>query len=136
MISAVIYNALVSLANGHIYPSAFPQPSVNGPGTVEATQSQPSWPAIRYTVIDAQNPATSCGTGTVDNDDTTVQIDVVAKTYGGMTTLRDQVIAALMATDPPCKRDNYFETKDTETKTHRAVLTYSFYASTPSGTSP
>lgn len=123
MISGVIFTALRSLVNDRCYPSKFEQPD----GTL------PPWPAIRYTVVNANNVPTICGTDDVDTDDTTVQIDVVAKTHGGMVTVRDQVITAMQATYPPCIRDSVFETWDTETKTHRCVLTYTFYASSAAG---
>lgn len=136
MISAVVYTALRALVNDRCYPSAFPQEDIAAPGVSTPALVKPTWPAIRYTLIDGSNDATICGTDTVDTDDTTIQIDVVALTYGAMVTLRDQVISALQATDPPCTRDGYFETKDPETKTHRGILTYRFFASSLGGVSP
>ncbi len=115
------------------YPSTFPQVAVATPGTTAATIDSPIWPAIRYTIISGFNGADICGTDTVDTDDTRVQIDVVAKGYGAMVTLRDQVIAALQTTFPPCTRDGYFETYDADTKTHRGVLDFVFYASAGGG---
>lgn len=134
MISGVIYSLLSPLvAGGRCTPSRFPQEEIGAPGTTPPSLSAPSWPAIRYTIISAVNEPTICGTDNVDTDDTRVQIDVVALTYGGMVTLRDSVINAFMGTTPPCIRNHYFETWDAETKTHRGVLDFTFYASSGSG---
>lgn len=136
MISGVIYSALQGLVNGRCNPSRIPQDAVGAPGTSAPALSAPVWPAIRYTIIDAQNEPTICGTDGVDTDDTRVQIDVIALTYGAMITLRDSVIAALANSDPPSFRDNYFETWDAETKTHRGILIFVFNASSAAGGSP
>lgn len=134
MISGVVYSLLSPLvAGGRCTPSRFRQEAIGAPGTTVPGLSAPSWPAIRYTIISGFNVPTICGTDTVDTDDTRVQVDVVDLTYGGMVTLRDSVINAFANTTPPCTRDNYFETWDAETKTHRGVLDFVFYASTGSG---
>lgn len=132
-VEAVIFAALRGLVFDRCYPSAFPQEDIAAPGVAAASLVKPTWPAIRYTITSGQNDATVCGTDDVRTDDTEVQIDVVALTHGGMVTLRDLVISALQATDPPCTREGYFETKDVPTKTHRGVLTYRFFASTAAG---
>jgi hypothetical protein len=54
---------------------------------------------------------------------------VVAKTYGAMIALRDQVIAALEDFDPPAARNGMLELTDSETKTKRTILLYQFYPS-------
>lgn len=136
MISGVVFTALRSLVNDRCYPSMFPQEDIPGPGTALVSQTRPTWPAIRYTIVDSLNEPTICGTNSRDTDSTVVQIDVVAVTYGAMVSLADQVIAALLSTYPPCVRDRYFETYDSETKTHRAILTYIFHASYSGGVSP
>jgi hypothetical protein len=136
MITGVLFTALRSLVSDRCYPSRFPQEDVAAPGTVAPALSSPTWPAIRCTVVDAEADPTICGTDTVDADNTTVQIDVVAQTHGAMITLRDQVIAALQSSDPPSTREGYLELWDAETKTHRGILTYQFHASTPGGVSP
>jgi hypothetical protein len=135
-VGAVIRTALRSLVNDRCYPNAFPQEDIAVPGTTVQATNKPTWPAIRYTLTDAQTDPTVYGTDTVDSDNSTVQIDVVALTYGAMISLRDQVIVAMMTTDPPCTREGYTELKDAETKTHRGILTYQFHASTPGGVSP
>jgi hypothetical protein len=138
MISGVVFEALRGLVNDRCYPSRLPQEDVATPGVAVAALNKPTWPSIRYTIVSGSNEGTICGTDTRETDDTIVQVDVVAQTHGAMTTLVDLVIAAMMSTTPPCIRDGggYIETWDPETKTHRGVLTYQFFASTPGGVSP
>jgi hypothetical protein len=119
MISGVVFTALRSLVADKCYPSAFPQ------------EPLPTWPAIRYTIVSEAPIEDLCGTDTVETDDVSVQVDAVARTYGAMIALRDQVITAMMALDPPAVRVGGFETYDEETKTHRAILDYVFYPSSP-----
>ena len=116
MIEGTIFTTLNGLVGGRCFPSRFPQ-----------EPELPTWPAIRYTTA---NDAVEdlCGTVGADVDDVRVQIDVVAKTHGGMLTLRDQVIAALRGVQ--CARQpGGFQTFDDETRTHRAVLFYLFQQS-------
>lgn len=130
MIGGVIFAALRGLVNDHCYPSRFPQPTVEGPGTESTTATGPSWPAIRYTVTGRFNDPSVCGTTGFADDEIDIQIDVVARTHGAMTTLCEEVDAQLRAqTDPPFTRENVFETWDAETRTHRGILTYKAYAS-------
>lgn len=118
MISAVVREALRGLVAGRCYPNTFPQaPAV------------PVWPSIRYSVISQQPVADICGTGDVSTDDTRIQVDIVAKTYGAAITLRDQVITAMVGLDPPAARDGGFEDYDAETETHRCTLDFIFCAS-------
>jgi hypothetical protein len=137
MISGVIFTALRALVNDRCYPLRFPQEDIAAPGTESAALVKPTWPAIRFTVVGSIADGTICGSDTMEADSTSVQIDVVAATYGAMVTLRDQVIVALQTTDPPSIRtDQYFELWDSETRTHRAILSYEFHASSPGGVSP
>lgn len=133
MISGVIFTALRSLVNDKCYPNTFPQELIEPPSTVMNNLPYPTWPAIRYQLVNASNDATICGTDNEDTDDTSYQIDVVARTYGAMKVLSTQVIAALEVTDPPCLRDFYIEDWDEETKTHRGILRFTFYGSTLPG---
>jgi hypothetical protein len=119
MISGVLYTALRGLVSDRVYPSTFLQPDGN----------LPVWPAIRYTFIDYTPAIEICGTDDGATDDARVQIDIVAKSYGAMVALRTQVTTALMNVDPPAVRERGFETYDTETRTHRAVLEFAFYPS-------
>lgn len=120
MIEGIVFTALKGLVNNRCYPSMFPQP---------ASETLPQWPAIRFSIVSGVNTPDICGTDDVDTDDTRVQIDCVSLTFGGMLTLRDQVIAAMMGLSPPAVRDGLFQTFDEETKTHRAVLDYLFCGS-------
>lgn len=123
MISAVVFTALKGLVNNRCYPIDFPQ-----------SDKQPqTWPAIRFTVITAQPVQDVCGTDNGDTDDTTVQVDYVALTYGGMITLRDQGRAAMQNLDPPALRASGSEFRDADTKTVRWTEDYTFYPSTTLG---
>ena len=133
MISGVVFTALRSLVNDRCYPSRFPQEAIGAPGTTPPALPYPTWPAIRYTIVDGFNEATICGTDSTDTDETRVQIDVVAPTYGAMVVLRDEVITALQDTVPPCVREPFFETWDADTRTHRCVIDFTFSPSTGSG---
>ncbi len=126
MISALIHQTLGPLVHGRCYPNTFAQPN-GGP---------PTWPAIRYTLISSNPAADICGTAGTNLDDTRVQLDVVAKTYGAAAVLRDQVVAAMQSLSPPCIRDGGFETFDDETKTHRVVMDFVFYPSSALTGSP
>lgn len=118
MIEGIVFTALNGLVNGRCYPNIFPQ-----------EPELPTWPAIRYTVIAADNEESICGTDDVSTDDTRVQVDIVAKTHGAVLALRDAVITALMMTDPPCVRALNLQEYDEETRTHRVILHYVFQAS-------
>lgn len=133
MISGVVFTALRGLVNDRCYPIEFPQELITPPSTVSGGTPYPTWPAIRYQQISGDNVPTICGTDTEDTDDTSVQVDVVARTHGAMRALVTQVIAALQVTDPPCVRDFFFEDYDEETKTYRGILRFTFYASSASG---
>lgn len=119
MIEGVVFAALRSLVSNRVYPNTFPQPP-----------ELPVWPAIRYSVISSDNEESICGTDDVSTDDTQVQLDIVARTHGGATTLRDQVIQNMQCLDPPAVRmSGGFQSYDAETKTHRVVLDFMFQAS-------
>jgi len=133
MISGVVYTALRSLVNDRCYPNAFPQEAINPPGTTTALLNAPTWPSIRYQIVTSVNEATICGTDDTSTDNTRVQIDVVARTYGAMIALCDQVITALMTTDPPCTRENLIFFKDEATDTHQGIMQFVFYASSAAG---
>ena len=121
MIDATVRGALKTIFNGHVYPGVFPQ-TVEGHGVSRL-------PAARYQVVSATNAGTVCGTDDRSTDDTRVQIDIVASDWATLMTKLDETIAAMQATDPPCTRDNYFTTYDTESRLHRASVDFVFYAS-------
>jgi Protein of unknown function (DUF3168) len=120
MIDTVVRAACKSIFNGRFYPDTF----------LQRDGGLPQWPAGRYTIIDAVNAETVCGTDDQTTDDTRVQIDVVANNYAERETLVEQVIAAMMNLDPPASRVNLFKTFDEDTRTYRTVLDYIFYPST------
>lgn len=124
MVEGVVFTALRSLVGDRCYPNTFEQPPDG---------HLPTWPAIRYTVISSDNVPDICGTDDADTDDTVVQLDIVAKTYGAAVSLRDSVYAAMQGLDPPAVRQSSFHTYDEDTKTQRIVLTYLFAASSPAG---
>lgn len=126
MIEGVVNAALKSLVANRCYPVTFPQN--------EAGEITNAWPAIRYQIISSESAPDICGSDYVDTDDTRVQIDIVAKTHGAATTLRDQVIAAMMGLSPPAVRiGDGFQGWDSETKTFRIGLEYLFSASSVGG---
>lgn len=118
MIEAVIFTALKGLVSNRCYPSTFPQ-------TPEG-QLATRLPAIRYNVIAVDPVRDVCGTDDVSTDDTHVQIDAIAASHPEVLTLRDQIVAALANTDPPCAREGGFVTFDEATRTHRVELDYVF----------
>lgn len=115
MVEGLIFDALKGLVGNRCYPLTFAQPD----------SSLPTWPAIRYSIISSVNEPDICGTDTVDTDDVTVQLDLVARTHGAVVTLRDNVIAVMMALGLPATRQgNGSQEFDAETKTYRVTLEY------------
>jgi hypothetical protein len=126
MISAIIFTAFGPLVGNRCYPNTFPEPDNNRPRV---------WPAIRFIIVSRTPIEDICGTNDGDTDDSRVQLDIVAQTYGAMVTLRDQCadIANGLVSVIPVVRGQEFETFDTETKTHRTVMELLFTPSTASG---
>lgn len=119
-IGDTVFAALDGLVSNRCYPNTFPQ------------EAQPTWPAIRYSVISRDPDQTIDGTDNGDSDDIRVQVDFVATSYEAARTLRNSGDTAMRAiTTPPCVRVAEFETYDVETKTHRFVVDYLFHPSTP-----
>lgn len=119
MINDVVRAACKAIFDGRFYPTTF----------VQKDAGLPRWPAGRFTIVDAQNAGTVCGTDDETTDDTRVQIDIVADTRAEMVTLTGQVITAMMNLDPPCIREGKRETFDVDTRTYRTILEYTFHAS-------
>jgi hypothetical protein len=127
VIEGLVRSALTGLVGGRCYPNTFIQPD----------GSLPTWPAIRYTVISTDPTPDIEGTADTLLDDVRVQIDFVAKTYGGALTLSHQAIAAINAISPPALREpGGFQTYDAETKTHRVAHEFVFYQSSALTGSP
>jgi hypothetical protein len=118
----IIKTALGSLVSNRVYANTFPQQNNN-----------PTWPAIRFTVVGGEVFADLCGSEDWQTDDARVQLDVVALEYDQMRSLVQQVISAMgLITDPPVRRSlATTETFDSETKTHRSILEYTFHPSSP-----
>lgn len=119
--SEALHALLAPLVGGRVYPVMFPQ------------EPLPTWPAIRYTPVGGSTNPDVCGSGDGAEDDVAVQIDVVASTYLTARDLQQQVRAALMAWPlVPAVADGapLFDF-DPETRTHRAIQTFTLYPSSP-----
>ena len=116
--SEALHTLLAPLVGGRVYPVMFPQ------------EPLPTWPAIRYTPVGGTTYPDACGSGDGAEDDVAVQIDVVASTYLAARDLHQQVRAALMTFSPPAVADGapLFDF-DPETRTHRAIQTFTLYPS-------
>lgn len=116
--SEALHALLAPLVGGRVYPVMFPQ------------EPLPTWPAIRYTPVGGSTNPDACGSGDGTLDDVSVQIDVVAATYTAARDLQQQVRAALQTFTPPAVADGapLFDF-DAETRTHRAIQTFTLYPS-------
>lgn len=136
MIADVVFAALRGLVSDRVYPVQFPQELIDPPKTQVYGVPYPTWPAIRYQEIGSDNGNSICGTGSENTDTTQIQIDVVAVSWQEMRDLVSSVIAALQVTSPPCSRDFLMDDYDVDLKVFRGILRYSFYPSSPYGSSP
>ena len=113
-----LFAALASLVGNRVAPIVFPQPP-----------AVPTWPAIRYQIIDSVPVVDQCG----DGDDLTaqirVQLDVVAQTYKAARALRLQVMAAMRLFSPPAILEDSRGDYDSDTKTYREILDYTLHGS-------
>jgi hypothetical protein len=114
-----LFSALKSFVGNRMRPNAFPQPPVI-----------PTWPAIRYTVIDSIPVVDVCGDGDDETATPRVQLDIVAITYEQARSVRLQVMNAMRSFDPPA----ILETSssggfDPVTNTHSERLDYTFHGS-------
>jgi uncharacterized protein DUF3168 len=121
---ADLFTTLKTLVSNRVYPLTFVQPS---------SGALPSWPSIRYTFISVTPAITICGDEGDETADIRVQLDVVDKTFMTMRTLRDNVMAAMRAFDPPAVFENSFEQYDEDTKTYRSMIDYVIYRSSIPG---
>ena len=115
-LEAELFNALKVLVPGErVYQDIFPQPP-----------SLPTWPAIRFTLVSGVNQADICGTGDVDTDDVTYQIDVVAETAQQVKAVTDLVIATMrnVFPHPNVRVGLRSDPFDVSTKTYRRSLDY------------
>jgi hypothetical protein len=123
MLEGLLYTMLGPLVNSRCYPLTFIQPD----------GELPRWPAIRYTLLNGVDSNDICGSTTVDTDDTSVQLDLVAQTHGAVITLRDQVIAAMLGFSIPATRQSNSQEYDEQTKTYRVTLEYLISPSSGAG---
>ncbi len=124
MLEGLLFTTLGPLVNNRCYPLTFIQPD----------GELPRWPAIRYTVLTSSDTNDICGSTTVDTDDSSVQLDLVALTHGAVITLRDQVIAAMLGFSLPATRQpSGGQEFDEQTKTYRVTLEYFISPSSVSG---
>lgn len=118
-LEADLFSALKSLVGNRMSPNTFPQPP-----------ARPTWPAIRYTIIDSIPVVDLCG----DGDDATatprIQLDLVAEEYTAVRALRLQVLPIMQSFSPPAILEFSSSLYDAETKTHREILSYTFHGST------
>lgn len=114
-----LYAALKSLVGNRMSPNTFPQPP-----------AVPTWPAIRYTIIDNVPVVDICGDGDDLTSEPRVQLDLVANTFDGVRSLRLSVMDAMRAFVPPAVLQNSSSSFDADTKTHREQLDYIMYGST------
>ena len=114
-----LFTALKSLVGNRMSPNIFPQPPAG-----------PTWPAIRYTIIDMVPVVDICGDGDDLTADIRIQIDCVAETYMAARALRLQVMAAMRSFSPPAILDLSRGDYDADTKTYREALDYLIHGST------
>jgi len=117
-LEASLFAALKSLVGNRMSPNAFPQPP-----------AVPTWPAIRYTIIDAVPVVDICGDGDDATAEVRVQLDLVAEKYVDVRALRLQVLSAMASFTPPAILELSSGVYDAETKTHREILQYVFHGS-------
>jgi hypothetical protein len=114
-----LFTALKNLVGNRVAPVIFPQPP-----------NIPTWPAIRYTIIDSVPIVDICGDDDDQTAETRVQLDIVALTFAAVRDLRLQVMAAMKTFDPPATLQLSSSEYDFETKTYREMLDYLLNGST------
>jgi hypothetical protein len=111
-----IHAKLAPIVSSRAFPVTFPQ------------EPLPTWPAIRYTPTGGAVQQTSCGDA--DAPDLSIQIDAVATKFADVVALSGQIKTAMKAFSVPAVLENspIFD-YDAETKTHRAILSYTIAGS-------
>lgn len=117
LLEDLLFGALKSLVGNRVAPVIFPQPP-----------AVPTWPAIRYS-IDANPIIDICGDGDDSTADVSVQLDVVAKEFAQVRSLRLQVLSAMRTFAPPATLQFSTGEYDEETKTFREILRYNIHGS-------
>ncbi len=121
-----LFTTLRSLVSDRVYPQTFEQPS----GTL------PLWPAIRYTVTNTVPVEDLCGDGDDETADIYVQIDAVDETYSKMRSLRLEIMESMRSFPTPARLSGSLDVYDVETKTHRAILSYTISGSSSEDSPP
>lgn len=113
-----IFDALKTLVGNRVAPVVFPQPP-----------AVPTWPAIRFTIVDSVPTTDLCGDGDDETATPRVQLDVVARTFAAARALRLQVMAAMRGFSPPAILESSTQAYDADTKTYREILDYTIHGS-------
>src|SRR5690606_23830208 len=80
------------------------------------------WPCITLPTEIITPDNTTCGSS--DLEDYRMQIDLYARSYGALVTLRKQVFAAIEAQFPHAERVNDMTDYDADLKLHRRIIEY------------
>lgn len=116
-IENALKTALGSLVGSRVAPVVFPAPP-----------AVPTWPAIRYTIVDTVPVQDRCGDGDDDTSVHRVQLDCVASTFAAARSLRLAVMAAMRSFPVTARLDLSGPSGyDDETKTYRESLDYLVY---------
>ena len=121
-----LFSTLRSLVSDRVFPQTFEQPS----------GALPTWPAIRYTITSTTPIEDLCGDGDDETSEISVQIDGVDATYSKMRALRLSIMESMRSFPTPARLSGSFDTFDVETKTHRAVLSYTVSGSSSEDSPP
>lgn len=113
--------ALGDLVGYRVAPIIFPQPPV-----------EPTWPAIRTSIVSSTPIVDICGDGDDETSDLRIQLDVVAATFDAARALRLQVMTRMRSFSPPAILEFSTGEFDEETRTFREILQYSINGSSPS----
>lgn len=122
-IESDVVAAIQARVDGRAYVGEFSQPNV-----------RPTWPAARVTVASIAPDVAICGDGGEETADFRVQIDLVVTEgagYSALNALKALVLSDMRSFDPPAIWDGGFYDFDSETKTHRYILDYLIYPSSP-----
>ena len=122
MIEAVVKSALqtaelMALWSTRVWPDTI----------MQSDGGYPQFPAGCYLVVDAVNAPTICGTDDQSTDDSRVQVDIYATSLATVLQILDLVIESMMATDPPCTREDVRSIPfDPDTRTYGRSVDFVF----------
>lgn len=107
---------LAPLVDGRVHFAVLPLEAVNAN----------VWPCITLPTEIITPDNTLCGAS--DLEDYRMQIDLYARKYGDLVTLRKLVFAAIEAAFPHAERINDITDYDNDTKLHRRIIEYGIRA--------